>query len=114
MYYSYTKYYISTSWVGLKVPLIFMLVDYWCATLSLFLFFINITSTTCFDPIWPSSGKYFYVIASLHCSLQFIALKGAVVLCLTFILCMLWYCVVSVKGGWSLMQPYLLIVWPSK
>jgi hypothetical protein len=29
--------------------------------------FLNDTSTTCFDPVRSSSGRYFYVIAALCC-----------------------------------------------
>jgi hypothetical protein len=34
-------------------------------------FLINVTSTTRFDLLWSSSGKYFYVSASLYCFLSF-------------------------------------------
>jgi hypothetical protein len=47
------------------VQFLVIFLDCWCATLSLF--FINvIASTTYFDLIRSSSGRYFYVIATLY------------------------------------------------
>jgi hypothetical protein len=46
------------------VQVLVVLVDCWCATLSLF--YINVTCMICFDLISSSSGKYFHVIAAMH------------------------------------------------